>query len=102
MRTRRSLLTPWVLLAAFAAGSAAARAGLAQTSPFLPANTADTAAQGGPGGPVELRGVMSTSGGTEYCIYDAVKKSSSWVSLNETGNGFVVKAADPSGDNVTV
>ena len=102
MRKRRPLLTPWVLLAAIAAGSAAARADLAQTSPFLPANTADTSSQGGPGGPVELRGVMSTSEGTEYCIYDAVKKSSAWVSLNETGNGFVVKAADPSGDSVTV
>jgi hypothetical protein len=102
MSTRRPPITPWVLLAAIAAGCAAARADLAQTSPFLPATTAGAAAPGGPGGPVELRGVMTTSQGTEYCIYDAVKKSSAWVALNEAGNGFVVKSADPSGDNVTV
>jgi hypothetical protein len=97
----RPLLTPWALLAALAAATAA-RADLAQTSPFMPANAADTAAQGGAGGPVELHGVMSTSQGTEYCIYDAAKKSSVWVGLNESGYGFVVKSADPSGDNVTV
>jgi hypothetical protein len=102
MRMRRPFLTPWALVAAIAAAGACARADLAQTSPFLPASAVDMAAQGGPGGPVELRGVMSTSAGTEYCIYDSVKKSSAWVGVNEAGNTFVVKSADPSGDNVTV
>jgi hypothetical protein len=102
MRMRRPFITPWALLAAIAAGAATARADLAQTSPFLPANAANTAGQGGVGGPVELRGVMSTSQGSEFCIYDTAKKSSAWVGLNETGYGFVVKSADPSGDNVTV
>jgi hypothetical protein len=102
MRMRRPFLTPWALLAAITAGGACARADLAQTSPFLPANAVDTAAQGGAGGPVELRGIMSTSQGTEYCIYDSAKKSSAWVGMNEAGNAFVVKSADPSGDNVTV
>jgi hypothetical protein len=102
MRMLRLLLTPWVLLAAIAAGAAAARADLAQASPFLPANMSDTGGQGGAAGPIELCGVMSTSGGTEFCIYDTVKKSSTWVGLNEAGSAFVVKSADPSGDNVTV
>jgi hypothetical protein len=102
MRTHPFLCTPWALLAAIAAGACVARADLAQTSPFLPSNLADAAAQGGVGGPVELRGVMSTSQGTEFCIYDVLKKSSAWVGLNESGNAFVVKSADPSGDNVTV
>jgi hypothetical protein len=99
---RLTLFTPWALLAALAAGTAAARADLAQSSPFLPANAADTGAQAGAGGPIELRGVMSTSEGTEYCIYDTVKRSSAWVGLNEAGNGFMVKSADPAGDSVTV
>jgi hypothetical protein len=81
---------------------AIALADLAQTSPFLPANMAGVAAGTGPSGPVELRGVMSTSQGTEYCIYDVVKRTSAWVGLNEQGNGFVVKSADPASDSVTV
>jgi hypothetical protein len=102
MRLRPLLFTPWVLLAAIAAGAASARADLAQTSPFLPSNAPGAAAQSGAGGPVELRGVMSTSQGTEYCIYDVAKRSSSWVGLNESGNAFVVKSAGAEGDSVTV
>ena len=45
---------------------------------------------------------MSTSQGVAYCIYDTARKTSAWVGLNETGNDFVVKAADPAGDSVTV
>jgi hypothetical protein len=94
------LCTPWALLAAIAAGGDLARADLAQASPFMPANVADAAAQAG--GPIELRGVMSTSEGSEFCIYDTAKKSSAWVALNEAGYGYVVKSADPAGDSVTV
>jgi hypothetical protein len=99
MRTLLPLYTRWVFLAAIAAAS---RADLAQTSPFLPSGAADAAAQAGAGGPIELRGVMSTSQGSEYCIYDTAKKSSAWVALNEAGNAFMVKSADPAGDSVTV
>jgi hypothetical protein len=102
MRLRHPHLTPLALLAALAAGPASARADLAQASPFLPSSMAGSAGNSGPSGPVELRGVMSTSQGTEYCIYDVVKKTSTWVGLNEEGNGFVVKSADPASDSVTV
>jgi hypothetical protein len=102
MRTRPPLCTHWVLLAAIAAGAGAARADLAQTSPFMPSGLSDTSAQGGAGGPIELRGVMSTSQGSEYCIYDTAKKSSAWVALNEAGNAFMVKSADPASDSVMV
>src|SRR5271170_4728836 len=101
MRMRHPHLTALALLAAIAAGPATALADLAQASPFLPSNLAGSAATGGPSGPVELRGVMSTSEGTEYCIYDVVKRTSAWVGLNEQGNGFVVKSADPATDSVT-
>ena len=102
MRTRHPLLMSCAVLAAFAAGAACARADLAQASPFLPSNMADSASKAGTAGPVELRGVMSTAQGNEYCIYDTVKKSSAWVGLNETGNAYVVKSADPEGESVTV
>jgi hypothetical protein len=102
MRMRHSHLTTLALLAAVAAGPSAARADLAQASPFLPSSLSESAAKGGPSGPVELRGVMSTSQGTEYCIYDVVKRTSAWVGLNEQGPGFVVKSADPASDSVTV
>ncbi len=78
------------------------RADLAQSSPFLPQNLAAAGGQAGPAGPVELRGIMSTSDGTAYCIYDTAKKTSAWVKLNEAGNDFVVRSADPAGDSVTV
>jgi hypothetical protein len=90
------------LLSAVLAPACGLRAELAAASPFLPANAAGTAAAGGPSGPVELRGIMSTPQGTAYCIYDTVKKTSAWVGLNETGNDFVVKSADPASDAVTV
>jgi hypothetical protein len=78
------------------------RADLAPSSPFLPPNSATAGAQAGPSGPVELRGIMSTSQGAAYCIYDTAKRTSAWVGLNEGGNDFVVKSADPNSDSVTV
>jgi hypothetical protein len=102
MRALRPHLTCMVLLVAVAAMPAKVLADLAQASPFLPANMSASAANNGPSGPVELRGVMTTSQGTEYCIYDVAKRTSAWVGLNEQGNGFVVKSADPSSDSVTV
>jgi hypothetical protein len=92
-----------LVLAAIALGCAGtARCDLAPSSPFLPRNQAGAAAQGGPSGPVELRGVMATSEGFAYCIYDTVKKTSSWVGLGEGGHDFIVKSADAGGENVTV
>jgi hypothetical protein len=76
---------------------------LAASSPFLPPNlTGSDAPAGGPSGPVELRGIMATSEGSAYCIYDSTKKTSTWVGLNEKGNEFVVRSADAAGDSITV
>src|SRR5580692_7544930 len=94
---------PWAALAAWAAfgWTGAACADLAPSSPFLPANSA-IAGQSAPAGPVELRGIMGVPGGYAYCIYDTAKKTSAWVGLNERGNDFVVKSADPTKESVTV
>jgi len=82
--------------------AAALRADLASSSPFLPAGVTGAAAGAGSAEPVELRGIMSLPEGTAYCIYDAAKKTSSWVGVNETGNEFVVKSADAANDSVMV
>jgi hypothetical protein len=77
-------------------------ADLAPSSPFLPANASALGIAAGPSGPIELRGIMGTSDGAQYCIYDSTKKKDVWVGLNETGHDFVVKNADPNEDRVTV
>ena len=94
----------WANAAALAAFAWAGplRADLAASSPFLPANAAASGALAGPSGPIELRGVMATSEGASFCIYDTAKKKDFWVGLNETGHDFVVKAADSASDSVTV
>jgi hypothetical protein len=76
---------------------------VADDSPFIPANSPATAmGQGADGSSFELRGIMSTAGGTRYCIYDPVKKTSAWVGMNEAGGSFLVKSADPVRDTVTL
>jgi hypothetical protein len=81
---------------------ASARAELAASSPFLPSNSAAAGAQSGPSGPIELRGIMATSDGAEYCIYETATKKSTWVGLNEGGHNFTVKQAFANADKVAV
>jgi hypothetical protein len=104
MGVKRQSRILWAVasVAAAATCSVPLRADLASSSPFLPANAAAAGGQAGPAGPVELRGIMATSSGFAYCIYDTAKKTSAWVGLNEAGNDFVVKAADPTKESVTV
>lgn len=94
----------WAVLAAgiLAGCAATVRADLAPASPFLPSNAAAAGPQAGPSGPIELRGVMETSDGVAYCIYDTAKKRNVWVGLNESGHEFVVRSADASTDSVKV
>lgn len=89
-----------LLVAASVAGSA--RADLAANSPFSPAGTTGPGASATPSGPIELRGMTSMGGQASYLIYDVNKKKDIWVGMNEAGNDFVVKAADPSSDAITV
>jgi hypothetical protein len=92
-----------LLALSLAAGlAAAARADLVVSSPFLPAGSQGAAGAAGPAGPIELRGISAVSDGVSVCIYDVAKKRSFWVGLNEAGHDFVVKAADPGSDSVTV
>jgi hypothetical protein len=101
MKTRRTL--SWLVAAWLGLGPCLRLCGqLADASPFLPPGAAGTSAAGVDGAAPELRGIMSTSTGYLYCIYEPARKSSSWVGVNEGGHDFVVKAADPVRDSVTL
>jgi hypothetical protein len=78
------------------------KAELAASSPFLPSGAAALGASSGPSGPIELRGIMATADGVQYCIYDTASKKSTWVGLNEGGHNFTVKQAVPNSDQVAV
>jgi hypothetical protein len=105
MGMKQPLGGSWAVLPASAAlmlACATLRADLVATSPFLPANVAAAGAANGPAGPIELRGISSTSDGAAFCIYDTAKKKDTWVGLNETGYDFVVKSSDPASDSISV
>jgi len=76
----------------------------ADDSPFLPLSgpTGAAAGQAADGSSYELRGIMTSGGVTKYCIYDATKKTSVWVGVNEHGAPFLIRAADPVHDTVTL
>jgi hypothetical protein len=76
----------------------------ADGSPFLPNPAAGGGGAAAENEPLELHGIMPTADGLRFCIFDAAKKTSRWVGLNDTGGGapFVVKSADPDRDMVTV
>ena len=73
---------------------------LADSSPFLPRGTTDGGASAGQGPSYELRGIMSSSEGALYYVYDSSRKSGAWVGLNEEGRSFVVSSADPDLESV--
>jgi hypothetical protein len=73
---------------------------LAPDSPFLAANARTTIGAAADRHDPELRGIMAGPDGVQYCIYDPLKKTSSWVGLHELGHAFVVDAADPEREEV--
>ncbi len=79
-----------------------AAAQLVDSSPFMAPGAAASAPGTVDSGALELRGIMSTPDGTRYCIYDPAKKSGTWVGVNERGNAFVVRQADPQHQAVVV
>jgi hypothetical protein len=74
---------------------------LVHQSPF---GRADAVAEnaGTPSPELELRGIMSTPSGIQYCIYDPGRKSSVWASVEDAGNGFLVRSGNPDQDEVTI
>lgn len=78
------------------------RAGLAPDSPFLPVSASALGSTGETPVPLELRGIMSSGDGQEYCIYDRSKKSSIWVKRDELGADFLVKSGNSSDESVVL
>ncbi len=70
-------------------------------SPFLPPETTSEAAPT-PDAPIELRGIMTAGDSVMFSIYDTATRSSTWVRLNQTGSGFIVRSYDESRDTITV
>jgi hypothetical protein len=78
--------------------------GFAQTgtrSPFLPPQASGPASPT-QGAPLEYRGYVVTSEGTQYRIYDPAKKAGTWVKLNERNPDFEVIAKQHDGDHNTL
>src|SRR4051812_20573644 len=101
MFSRRSILCYFALPGVALAFAVQADAQLAAKSPFLPPAT-QTVAAVTEGASIELRGITSAGGGVMFSIFDASKKTGTWVRLNETGNDFVVTKYDTNNDTVTV
>jgi hypothetical protein len=61
-------------------------------SPFLPPSNGAAPAAITEGAAIELHGIMTTSDGTSFSIYDTAKKSAQWVRVNQAGSPFVVRS----------
>ncbi len=75
---------------------------LVTDSPFAGLQTASTIDANFERQTLELRGIMSDSEGTKYCIYDTLKGRGIWIGLQEKGYPFVVTWADPARDKVRI
>ena len=66
-----------------------------KTSPFLP-NGSDISkdTQTDPDS-LQLRGLLTTSYGTRYCIYDPGAKRSIWLSEKQPNDAFMIESANP-------
>jgi len=99
MIARAAILVAWMIAPGLA--SMAQEATLAKQSPF--GGVADARDYPEPPPPeLELRGIMPTAEGVQYFIYNPVRKSGVWASVDETENSFVVIWADPAKDEVRV
>ena len=99
LRLRYSVLAT---LAFCVTSSAVVRAqDITRESPFGGSATAPAAAPT-ENAPLELRGIVATTSGYLYGIFDPTKRLSSWVRMNDSGADFVVRAHDESADTITV
>jgi len=93
------LILPLVGLV-FLAPSGRAGSNLLDNSPFLPPNSPAGGAQ--ETAPLELRSIFKTGAAYQFSLFDAAKRQSVWVGLNEPGQDFVVKSFDAAHDTITV
>lgn len=81
---------PWLLICFHGEGfgANAAEGPRDHDSPFMAPGQVNTATESA--APIELHGIMATPKGMYFSIYDPVKKTATWVRLDEAGPGFVV------------
>lgn len=72
---------------------------LTSNSPFAP--MAGVAIGSSDALPLEFRGMFVDAGETFFSIFDPATRTSLWVELNETGNGFTLRSYDESKQSVT-
>ncbi len=71
-------------------------------SPFLPAGSSTAKAGQTDLDSLQLRGLLTTSKGTRYCIFDPSTKRSVWLSVQEANDAFTIESADPKTGIVSV
>jgi hypothetical protein len=88
-----------VLFSAGLATEAIAR--ISTESPFMPKNGQVMAAPT-ENTPIELRGVMASSEGILFGIYEPASQKGSWIKAGEAGHGYVVRSYDEGRASVSV
>ena len=94
---------PLLALAALSVASSTAvcAQGITRESPFGGTSAAPAAAPT-ENAPLELRGIVATTAGYMYGIFDPSKRLSSWVRMNDSGSDFVVRSHDEKNETITV
>ena len=89
-------------LGALSASAAISLEGLTTNSPFLQRSSTFATPTHSEASTLEFRGVISTSAGTLFGLYDRTRNQGAWVRQNETGAVFNVLAYDTANAVVTV
>ncbi|MCS6244471.1 MAG: hypothetical protein H2172_11525 [Opitutus sp.] len=95
-------LTLGLSLGALSASAAISLDGLTTNSPFLQRSSAVALPTHSEASTLEFRGVISTSAGTLFGLYDRTRNQGAWVRQNEKGADFNVLAYDAANAVVTV
>jgi len=95
-------LTLGLSLGALSASAAISLDGLITNSPFLQRSSTVALPTHSEASTLEFRGVISTSAGTLFGLYDRTRNQGAWVHQNEAGADFNVLAYDAANAVVTV
>jgi hypothetical protein len=95
-------LTLGLSLGTLSASAAISLDGLTTNSPFLQRSSAVALPTHSEASTLEFRGVISTSDGTLFGLYDRTRNQGAWVRQNEKGADFNVLAYDSANAVVTV
>jgi hypothetical protein len=95
-------LTLGLSLGALSASAAISLDGLTTNSPFLQRASAVALPTHSEASTLEFRGVISSSDGTLFGLYDRTRNQGAWVRQNEKGADFNVLAYDAANAVVTV